>query len=136
MIRAPHPPLPPPPPHPLPTYTLQVLLFPGGAREVVKRKDEAYQLMWKETPDFVRLAAKCKALIVPFAAVGADDAYDVIMVGGVGWGGRSTRPSQRHHGGRCGVGREYKCTSPSRVDTADWPRAHSRGVIMVGQAGG
>jgi hypothetical protein len=27
----------------------------------------------------VRLAARCKALIVPFAAVGADDAYDVMM---------------------------------------------------------
>lgn len=57
----------------------KVLLFPGGAREVVKKRGEEYQLMWRETPDFVRLAAKCKALIVPFAAVGADDAYDVIM---------------------------------------------------------
>ena len=57
----------------------KVLLFPGGAREVVKKRGEEYQLIWKETPDFVRLAAKCKALIVPFAAVGADDAYDVVM---------------------------------------------------------
>jgi hypothetical protein len=29
--------------------------------------------------DFVRLAARCGAVIVPFAAVGADDAYDVFM---------------------------------------------------------
>lgn len=29
--------------------------------------------------DFVRLAARCGAIIVPFAAVGADDAYDVMM---------------------------------------------------------
>jgi hypothetical protein len=29
--------------------------------------------------DFVRLAARCGAIIVPFAAVGADDAYDVFM---------------------------------------------------------
>jgi hypothetical protein len=29
--------------------------------------------------DFVRLAARCGAIIVPFAAVGADDAYDVLM---------------------------------------------------------
>eukprot|EP00955_Chlamydomonas_euryale_P103978 365535-Chlamydomonas_euryale.AAC.14 len=57
----------------------QVLLFPGGAREVVKRVGQEYTLMWKDTPDFVRLAAKCGALIVPFAAVGADDAYDVMM---------------------------------------------------------
>ena len=27
----------------------------------------------------VRLAAKCSAIIVPFAAVGADDAYETIM---------------------------------------------------------
>ncbi|GAX74282.1 hypothetical protein CEUSTIGMA_g1731.t1 [Chlamydomonas eustigma] len=57
----------------------KVLLFPGGAREVVKKRSEEYQLLWKDTPDFVRLAAKCKAIIVPFASVGADDAYDVIM---------------------------------------------------------
>lgn len=57
----------------------QVLLFPGGAREVVKRRGQEYQLLWKDTPDFVRLASKCGALIVPFAAVGADDAYDVVM---------------------------------------------------------
>jgi hypothetical protein len=36
----------------------------------------------QDEPDFVRLAVKCKALIVPFAAVGADDAYDIMMVGG------------------------------------------------------
>ncbi len=29
--------------------------------------------------DFVRLAAKCDAIICPFAAVGADDAYDIMM---------------------------------------------------------
>jgi hypothetical protein len=56
-----------------------VLLFPGGAREVNKRAGEEYQLLWKDTPDFVRLAAKCDAIIVPFAAVGADDAYEVVM---------------------------------------------------------
>jgi hypothetical protein len=43
-------------------------------REVVKKCSEEYQLLWKDTPDFVRLAAKCKAIIVPFASVGADDA--------------------------------------------------------------
>eukprot|EP00198_Chlamydomonas_reinhardtii_P000144 XP_001689479.1 acetyltransferase/acyltransferase [Chlamydomonas reinhardtii] len=57
----------------------KVLLFPGGAKEVVKKRGQEYTLLWKDSPDFVRLAAKCDALIVPFAAVGADDAYDVIM---------------------------------------------------------
>lgn len=31
-----------------------VLLFPGGAREVTKRRGEEYQLLWKDAPDFVR----------------------------------------------------------------------------------
>lgn len=57
----------------------QVLLFPGGAREVNKKVGEEYKLFWKDSPDFVRLAARCGAIIVPFAAVGADDAYDVMM---------------------------------------------------------
>lgn len=35
--------------------------------------------MWRESPDFVRLAARVGATIVPFAAVGADDAYDTMM---------------------------------------------------------
>ncbi len=52
----------------------------GGAREVHKRKGEGYKLFWPETPDFVRLASKCDAIIVPFAAVGADDAYDVSLL--------------------------------------------------------
>ncbi|KAK9823578.1 hypothetical protein WJX72_003968 [[Myrmecia] bisecta] len=56
-----------------------VLLFPGGGREVNKRKGEAYQLQWRDSPDFVRLAAKLKAIIVPFAALGADDAFDLAL---------------------------------------------------------
>jgi hypothetical protein len=46
---------------------------------VVKKRGEEYQLFWKDSPDFVRLAAKTDAIIVPFAAVGADDAYDIIL---------------------------------------------------------
>jgi hypothetical protein len=44
---------------------------------VNKRKGEAYKLIWKKDTDFVRMAAKLDAIIVPFAALGADDAYDV-----------------------------------------------------------
>jgi len=46
---------------------------------VVKRRGEAHRLLWKEDLDFVRLAAKTNAVIVPFAAVGADDAFDLYM---------------------------------------------------------
>jgi hypothetical protein len=48
---------------------------------VAKRKGEKYQLFWREDrADFVRLAAKFDAIIVPFAAVGGDDAFDLFMV--------------------------------------------------------
>jgi hypothetical protein len=47
---------------------------------VNKPRGSEYQLFWPEgRPDFVRLAGKTGALIVPFAAVGADDAYEVMM---------------------------------------------------------
>lgn len=47
----------------------------------MKRRGEEYKLFWRDDrPDFVRLAAKYDALIVPFAAVGADDAYKLFLV--------------------------------------------------------
>ncbi|CAK9229154.1 unnamed protein product [Sphagnum troendelagicum] len=58
-----------------------VLLFPGGAREVCKRKGEEYKLLWKPTVDFVRMASSHKAIIVPFALLGADEAYKILLDG-------------------------------------------------------
>ncbi|CAK9058228.1 unnamed protein product [Durusdinium trenchii] len=51
------------------------LLFPGGAREVFKRKGEEYQLFWPDAPDLVRIAAKANATIVPFSGVGSDEFF-------------------------------------------------------------
>jgi pimeloyl-ACP methyl ester carboxylesterase len=46
-----------------------VLLFPGGAAEVCRRRGQnKYSLVWKENTDFVRSAAKLNATIVPFSA--------------------------------------------------------------------
>lgn len=56
-----------------------VLVFPGGGREVAKRKDEKYQLMWKERLGFARLAIESGCPIVPFAAVGAEESFDIVM---------------------------------------------------------
>ena len=56
-----------------------VLLYPGGGREVAKRKGEKYKLMWKEETDFVRLAMRFGAVIVPFAAIGVEEAFDVLL---------------------------------------------------------
>ena len=56
-----------------------VLVFPGGAREVAKRKGERYKLIWKQRLGFVRLAIRHGCTIVPFSALGADDAFDILL---------------------------------------------------------
>ncbi|GJP72604.1 hypothetical protein CLOP_g3334, partial [Closterium sp. NIES-67] len=54
-------------------------VIPGGGREVAKRKGEKYKLMWRDTTDFVRIAIRCGATIVPFSTIGVEDAFDVLM---------------------------------------------------------
>lgn len=54
-----------------------VLVFPGGGREVAKRRGEAYRLLWKERTGFARLATEHAYSITPFAAVGAEECYDI-----------------------------------------------------------
>jgi len=56
-----------------------VLVFPGGGREVAKRRGERYRLLWKERLGFARLAVQHACTIVPFAAVGIEDALDVVL---------------------------------------------------------
>lgn len=58
-----------------------VLVFPGGAREVFKHKGEKYKLLWGKRIGFARLAIQFGYPIVPFAAVGADDAWDIVLGG-------------------------------------------------------
>ena len=54
-----------------------ILVYPGGGREVMKNKDELYQLVWKQRTGFARMAMQNGYDIIPFAAVGADDAYTI-----------------------------------------------------------
>jgi 1-acyl-sn-glycerol-3-phosphate acyltransferase len=56
-----------------------VLVFPGGAREVHKRKGEKYKLIWKERLGFARLAIEHGCPIIPFAAVGGEEMLDVLV---------------------------------------------------------
>jgi len=58
-----------------------LLLFPGGAREALKEKGEEYQLQWPEEQEFVRIAAKFNATIVPLSGVGIDDSIDIVASG-------------------------------------------------------
>ncbi|XP_048134020.1 phytyl ester synthase 1, chloroplastic-like [Rhodamnia argentea] len=56
-----------------------VLLYPGGAREALHYKGEEYQLFWPDQPEFVRMAARFGATIVPFGAVGEDDIAELVL---------------------------------------------------------
>ncbi|ESQ32802.1 hypothetical protein EUTSA_v10003736mg [Eutrema salsugineum] len=55
------------------------LLYPGGVREALHRKGEEYKLFWPEQPEFVRVASKFGAKIVPFGVVGEDDICDIVL---------------------------------------------------------
>jgi 1-acyl-sn-glycerol-3-phosphate acyltransferase len=55
-----------------------ILVFPGGSREVNKRRNEAYKLMWKERIGFAQLAIEHGYPILPFAAVGAEEMLTVV----------------------------------------------------------
>ncbi|KAG1678974.1 hypothetical protein FOA52_013037 [Chlamydomonas sp. UWO 241] len=55
-----------------------VLLYPGGAREANKRRGEKYALLWPRKQEFVRMAARLGATIIPFAAIGAEDSINIM----------------------------------------------------------
>nr|GEY10363.1 acyltransferase-like protein At1g54570, chloroplastic [Tanacetum cinerariifolium] len=55
------------------------LLYPGGARESLHRKGESCKLFWPEKQEFVRMAVKLGATIIPFGAVGEDDLSEQLI---------------------------------------------------------
>ncbi|MGE5441823.1 MAG: hypothetical protein ACM3Q0_02020, partial [Bacteroidota bacterium] len=59
-----------------------IVVFPGGGREVARRKGEQYKLIWKARTGFVRMAIRYGYPVVPFAQVGADDAFDILVDAG------------------------------------------------------
>ncbi len=59
-----------------------ILVFPGGGREVFKRRGEKYRLIWGERAGFARLAIEHAYPIVPFGAVGAEECYDILVDAG------------------------------------------------------
>jgi len=54
-----------------------ILVFPGGGREVAKRKGEEHKLTWKKRTGFARMAIQHGYPIIPVASVGPDDCYDI-----------------------------------------------------------
>ena len=55
-----------------------ILVFPGGTREICKKKGEEYILKWSDRRGFVRMAMQHGYDIIPVAAVGAEETYTVI----------------------------------------------------------
>jgi 1-acyl-sn-glycerol-3-phosphate acyltransferase len=56
-----------------------IMVFPGGAREVAKRKGERYQLIWENHVGFAAMAIEGRYPIVPFASLGIEDALDIVV---------------------------------------------------------
>jgi 1-acyl-sn-glycerol-3-phosphate acyltransferase len=56
-----------------------VVVFPGGAHEVFKRRGEKYALLWDGRTGFARAAIEGGYPIVPFSLVGAEDMLDVVL---------------------------------------------------------
>ena len=54
------------------------LLFPGGAKEALK-PDASYPLYWPDKTDFVRVAAKLNATIVPISAIGMVESVNILL---------------------------------------------------------
>ena len=60
------------------------LLYPGGVREAFKstKQGEMYKLFWppaEESSDFARVAARFDATIVPVAAIGAEEGFEMVL---------------------------------------------------------
>ena len=56
-----------------------IMVFPGGAREVAKRKGERYQLIWKNRLGFAVMAIEGRYPVIPFASLGIEDALDIVL---------------------------------------------------------
>ena len=54
-----------------------LVVFPGGTREVCKKRGEKYVLKWSDRRGFVRMAMKHGYDIIPVAAVGGEEAFTI-----------------------------------------------------------
>lgn len=54
-----------------------VLVYPGGVEDSFKLSSEAYVLKWKERRGFAIVAMRAKVPILPIAATGVDELYEI-----------------------------------------------------------
>ena len=65
-----------------PSKFSKCLIFVLGGLQALKNRDERYTLIWPEKAEFVRMAARFGAIIVPFSAVGVEDGLNQVGSGG------------------------------------------------------
>lgn len=56
-----------------------ILILPGGGREVCRRSGEAYKLIWQQRTGFARMAIKHDYPILPIATIGIDNAFSILI---------------------------------------------------------
>lgn len=56
-----------------------LFVYPGGGREISKRRGEAYKLFWYQRTGFVRMAVEQGYSIMPVAAVGAESVFSIML---------------------------------------------------------
>jgi 1-acyl-sn-glycerol-3-phosphate acyltransferase len=56
-----------------------ILVFPGGGREVARRRGDHYPLVWRERIGFARLAIEAGYAVIPVSMIGVDDMWDVVV---------------------------------------------------------
>ncbi len=63
-----------------------VNVYPGGARDAMKRADSRYILHWDKSKGFIEVAMKAKVPIILHMGIGTDDTYRVLgKLGLTGW---------------------------------------------------
>ena len=55
-----------------------MLVLPGGLREAVKPRELRYRLLWGHRYGFVRAALKNRAPVIPLAAVGSEELFELV----------------------------------------------------------
>lgn len=58
-----------------------ILVFPGGMREILKRKEEKNTTVWKNRTGFAAMAMQYGYDIIPVACYGGDEAFDFVVDG-------------------------------------------------------
>ncbi len=55
-----------------------ILVFPGGTREILKKKDELYTLIWRNRMGFAKMAIENNYDIIPIASIGPEKALEIV----------------------------------------------------------